>query len=618
MKTIIKSLILLAVGIFKIHATDLPNILWLTSEDNGPHLGCYGDKYSDTPNLDALANKGMIYTRAISNAPVCAPARTTIISGMYPTSTGAEHMRSMTSLPDDYKMYPVYLRERGYYCTNNSKEDYNLEKDGQVWNEGGRKASWTNRPKKEQPFFTIHNITVSHESQIRKRPHQQVHDPKKVRIPAYHPDTPEVRQDWAQYYDKLTEMDKMVGDKLKLLEEQDLAEDTIIFYYGDHGSGMPRSKRWPYFSGINVPLIVHVPEKWKHLASSDYKVGGKSDRRVGFIDLAPTLLSIAGKKPPKHLQGYAFMGKHEATAQKFGYGFRGRMDERYDMVRSVVGKQFIYIRNYMPHKPYGQHVSYMFQTPTTQVWKKMFDEEKLNEAQSHFWQTKPAEELYDLEKDRDEVKNLVKSKEHADILKKMRKAHLDHINKIIDVGFLPEGEIHSRSKGSTPYEMARTDKYPFKRIFLAADMASGLSSWATKPLIGYLKDRDSAVRYWGVMGLLMRGQKVVSMTAKHIEKALRDDSPYVRVVAAEALGKYGNEDQISKAVETLSQIADPIKNGCFPSMLAMNAIDHLDHKAKSLLPLLETMPQIPEGVDKRFQGYVGRLVSTTVEELKAK
>jgi uncharacterized sulfatase len=618
MKTIIKSLILLAVGIFKIHATDLPNILWLTSEDNGPHLGCYGDKYSDTPNLDALANKGMIYTRAISNAPVCAPARTTIISGMYPTSTGAEHMRSMTSLPDDYKMYPVYLRERGYYCTNNSKEDYNLEKDGQVWNEGGRKASWTNRPKKEQPFFTIHNITVSHESQIRKRPHQQVHDPKKVRIPAYHPDTPEVRQDWAQYYDKLTEMDKMVGDKLKLLEEQDLAEDTIIFYYGDHGSGMPRSKRWPYFSGINVPLIVHVPEKWKHLASSDYKVGGKSDRRVGFIDLAPTLLSIVGKKPPKHLQGYAFMGKHEATAQKFGYGFRGRMDERYDMVRSVVGKQFIYIRNYMPHKPYGQHVSYMFQTPTTQVWKKMFDEEKLNEAQSHFWQTKPAEELYDLEKDRDEVKNLVKSKEHADILKKMRKAHLDHINKIIDVGFLPEGEIHSRSKGSTPYEMARTDKYPFKRIFLAADMASGLSSWATKPLIGYLKDRDSAVRYWGVMGLLMRGQKVVSMTAKHIEKALRDDSPYVRVVAAEALGKYGNEDQISKAVETLSQIADPIKNGCFPSMLAMNAIDHLDHKAKSLLPLLETMPQIPEGVDKRFQGYVGRLVSTTVEELKAK
>jgi uncharacterized sulfatase len=226
--------------------------------------------------------------------------------------------------------------------------------------------------------------------------------------------------------------------------------------------------------------------------------------------------------------------------------------------------------------------------------------------------------LYDLENDRDEVKNLVKSKEHAEVLKKMRKAHLDHINKIIDVGFLPEGEIHSRAEGSTPYEMARTEKYPFKRIFLAADMAAGLSPWATKTLTTYLRDKDSAVRYWGAMGLLMRGQKGVSMTAKHLEKALSDDSPYVRVVAAEALGKYGNKGQIANAVETLGQIADPIKNGCFPSMLAMNAIDHLDDKSKSLLPLIESMPQIPEGVDKRFQGYVGRLVNTTLEELKAK
>ena len=599
-------------------AGKLPNILWLTSEDNGPHLGCYGDKYADTPNLDGLAARGMIYTRAISNAPVCAPARTTIISGMYPTSTGAEHMRSMTNLPKSFKMYPVYLRELGYYCTNNSKEDYNLAKDGQVWNEGGRKATWANRPDKDQPFFAIHNFTISHESQIRKRPHQQVHDPRKVRIPAYHPDTPEVQQDWAQYYDKLSEMDKMVGEKLQLLEKQGLAEDTIIFYYGDHGSGMPRSKRWPYFSGINVPLIVHVPAKWKHLASSEYKVGGSSDRRVGFIDLAPTLLSIAGQKPPQHMQGHAFMGTEEAPAQEFGYGFRGRMDERYDMVRSVVGKKFIYIRNYMPHKSYGQHVSYMFQTPTTQVWKKMFDEGKLNESQSYFWKTKPPEELYDLDNDPDEVNNLAKSKKHADILMSMRRAHLDHINQIIDVGFLPEGEIHSRSAGSNPYDMARTDKYPYKRIFLAADMASGLSPWATKTLINYLRDKDSAIRYWGAMGLLMRGKKGLSMTGKYLEKALHDDSPYVRVVAAETLGKFGNQDQVTQAVNILGQIADPIKNGCFPSMLAMNAIDHLDEKAKSLLPIIESMPQVPEGVDKRFQGYVGRLVKTTTEELKNK
>ena len=195
---------------------------------------------------------------------------------------------------------------------------------------------------------------------------------------------------------------------------------------------------------------MHLPEKWKHLASPDFKVGGSSDRRVGFIDLAPTLLSLAGQKPPSHsFRGTLFLGKHRAPPQEYGYGFRGRMDERYDMVRSVVGKRYAYVRNYMPHKLYGQHVGYMF-TTTTQVWKRLFDEGKLNEAQSHFWKTKPPEELYDLDNDPDEVNNLAKSKDHAEVLKKMWLAHANHLKNIIGVGFLPEGEIHERSEGTTP------------------------------------------------------------------------------------------------------------------------------------------------------------------------
>ena len=277
----------------------LPNILWITSEDNGPHLGCYGDTYAITPNLDRFAKRSLRYTKASSTAPVCAPARTTIISGIYPPATGAEHMRSMTRLPVDFKMYPVYLRELGYYCTNNSKEDYNLEKVGNVWDDSGRKAHWKNRPD-GKPFFAIFNHTISHESQIRNKinPADRIHDPAKVSLPAYHPDTPEVRKDWAQYHDRITMMDKRVGENLRELEKAGLAEDTIVFYYGDHGSGMPRSKRWPYFSGLNVPLIIHVPEKFKHLAPPEYKTGGSTDRLVGFIDLAPTLLSIAGAKAP--------------------------------------------------------------------------------------------------------------------------------------------------------------------------------------------------------------------------------------------------------------------------------------------------------------------------------
>ena len=508
MKNTLACISLLLTTLLGSHGADLPNILWVTSEDNGPHLGCYGDDYATTPNLDALAKKGMIYTRAISNAPVCAPARTTIISGMYPPSTGSEHMRSMTSLPSAYKMYPAYLRELGYYCTNKSKEDYNLRKEGEVWNESGGKGHWRNRPDKKQPFFAVFNFTTSHESKIRKRPHTQVHDPAKVRVPAYHPDHPEVRKDWAQYHDKITEMDAQVGAHLKELKDAGLEDDTIIFYYGDHGSGMPRSKRWPFFSGLNVPLIVHVPEKWKHLASSDYKVGGSSDRRVGFVDLAPTLLSIAGKKPPAHMQGHAFMGKHEAPAQEYGYGFRGRMDERYDMVRSVVGERYVYIRNYMPHKLYGQHVGYMFVTTTTQVWKRLFDEGMLNKAQSHFWKTKPSEELYDLQQDPDEVNNLIGSKKHAKILSEMRKAHLEHVTEIRDVGFLPEGEIHSRSKGSTPYEMGHDQKkYPFEKIRSAADLASSMGKDDLPAIAKLLEDKDSAVRYWGALGLLMQEKR---------------------------------------------------------------------------------------------------------------
>lgn len=392
-------------------ASPKPNILWITCEDIGPHLGCYGDEYADTPVLDQLAAKGTVYLHAWSNAPVCAPARTTITTGVYPPSTGAQHMRSFTRLPEDIKMYPQFLREAGYYCTNNSKEDYNLAKPGQVWDESSRKAHWKNR-KPGQPFFAIFNFTNTHESKIRTRAHKCLHDPAKTPLPAYHPDTPEVRLDWAQYHDNITTMDRMAGDKLRELEEAGLADDTIIFFYGDHGSGMPRGKRCAWDSGLRVPMIVYVPDRFRHLAPDDYGPGKRADRLVSFVDLAPTLLSLVGIKPPKYMQGHAFLGKHSAPPQPFIYGFRGRMDERYDMVRSVRDQRCVYVRNYMPHLPAGQHVRYMFVTPSTRVWKELFDQGKLTPEQAAFWQRRPPEELYDLKNDPDEVRNLANSPEH--------------------------------------------------------------------------------------------------------------------------------------------------------------------------------------------------------------
>jgi arylsulfatase A-like enzyme len=596
-----------------------PNVLWITCEDIGPQLGAYGDAYAATPNLDRLAAKGLLYLHAWSNAPVCAPARTTIISGVYPTCTGAEHMRSQTNLPPWMKMYPQYLREAGYYCTNNNKEDYNLEKPGKVWDDSSKNGHWRNR-QPGQPFFAIFNLAITHESQIRKRPHKAVHDPAKVRVPAYHPDTPEVRRDWAQYYDNITTMDAQAGDILKELEDDGLAEDTIVFFYGDHGSGMPRSKRWPYNSGLHVPLIVYVPPKFRSLASAEYSPGGRSELLVGFIDLAPTVLSLADVRPPEFLQGRAFLGKFAAPEAKYLHfaapleasylhGFRGRMDERYDLVRTLRDQRYIYVRNYLPHKIYGQHVAYMFETPSTQVWMRLYDQGGLQPPQTYFWERKPPEELYDLQQDRDEVRNLAASPEHQTVLQRMRQAHQDFVFRIRDVGFLPEDEIHSRAKDSSPYAVGHDPAlYPLERIWSMADLASSLRADAVDQLVAGLKDGDSAVRYWAALGLLMRRQPAVSSAKDALRAALRDASPSVRVVAAQALGQFGDRQDLEVAMPVLLAAASLEKNSVYVAMLALNALDDLGAKVQPSLTEIKALPKEFRSLPPRTGGYVPRLL----------
>jgi arylsulfatase A-like enzyme len=601
--------------VFATAADARPNILWITSEDNGPELGCYGDEYATTPHIDGLAERSLLYKTCWSNAPVCAPARTTIITGVYPPSTGSQHMRSNVPMASMMKMYPQILREAGYYCTNASKTDYNLIPNGEVWDESSRKAHWKNR-KEGQPFFAIFNHTISHESQIRNRmaDANRIHDPAKVRVRAYHPDTPEVRKDWAQYYDRLTMMDALVGKNLKELEEAGLADDTIIFYYGDHGSGMPRSKRWPYNSGEHVPLIVHIPEKFKDLRPDGYATGGESDRLTSFVDLAPTLLSLIGKKPPQWMQGHAFAGKFDAGPQPYIYGFRGRMDERYDMVRSVRDQRYVYIRNYMPHKVYGQYIQYMFQTPTTRVWKEMFDAGKLNAAQSLFWQKKPAEELYDLESDPDEVVNLANSKEHQAIKNRLAKAQRGLALKIRDLGFLPEGEIHSRGADSSPYEYGQSSAYDLEGIMEVAEQASSLDPKHTASLIENLADEDSAVRYWAAMGLLMREKAGVAAGREQLRESLNDEALAFRIIAAQALAQWGNDEDLKLAIPVLLKHSPIDQNDVFTSMLALNAFDAIDGRAASVQDQLSKMPKNGE-VPPRMGAYVKNLLTKTLEDL---
>jgi arylsulfatase A-like enzyme len=598
-------------------AADKPNILWITSEDHGPHLGAYGDKNALTPNLDALAGRGMLFQRAWSNAPVCAPARTTIVSGLFATSSGGEHMRSMVPLPAGKKMYPEFLREAGYYCTNNSKEDYNLTQPARVWDASSRQAHWKNRAA-GQPFFAVFNSNVTHEGQIRKSPNPLKVDPAKVRVPAYHPDTPEVRRDWAQYHANVSAADAVAGEHLAELAAAALAGDTIVFYFADHGPGLPRSKRWPGNSGLHVPLIIYFPPKWRHLAPSDYTAGGKSDRLVSFVDFAPTVLSLAGIAPPAWMQGRAFAGKFPANPAPYLHGFRGRMDERTDLVRSVTDGRYVYLRNYLPHLSQGQHVNAQFNSATTQQWRKLFDGGKLNEAQSLFWKTpKAPEELYDLESDPDEVRNLAGSPAHREILAQLRAAQQAQARAIRDVGFLPEGEMHARAAGTSPYDLARDDaRFPFERVFAAAELASSLAPDAVPGLRDALLDTDGAVRYWSVLGFLMRGPATVENAAADLRKTLGDPSPSVRIVAAWALAAHGNDDDARRALAVLGEHAPWDRNNVFASLAALTAIDNLGAKAVGLREAVRTWPAEGPAPEPRYHPYVPQLLRSISGQLE--
>jgi uncharacterized sulfatase len=589
----------------------LPNILWVMCEDMSPHLGCYGDKNASSPAIDELAKRSLRYRHCWSNAPVCAPARTTIISGMYPPSTGAEHMRSETKLAPGQKMFPQLLREAGYYTTNNSKEDYNLVHTGKVWDESSNKAHWRNRDAK-QPFFSVFNYTVTHESQLWPRQQAVKHSPREVRVPAYMPDLPEVRRDWAQYYDTIATMDGMVQKTLDELKADGLEDSTIVFFYSDHGAGMPRSKRWPYNSGLRVPMIVHIPDAFKHLRPKDYEAGNWTERLVSFVDLAPTVLSLIGKQKEEYHQGHAFLGEHIAPEQDYVFGFRGRMDERIDMVRSVRSHRYVYIRNYMPHRIYGQNLEYMWKMPTTTAWQKAFEEGKTTEAQSAFWKTKPAEEFYDLETDPDEVRNLagkVTGEQKAEMAR-LRSAQIALAARIHDVGFLPEHEMHARAKGDAPYTMGQDPgRYEFTRVFNAAELATGPTPVNAEVFATYLADGESGVRYWAATGLLRQGRAGVEAAADALRESLRDAAPNVRVVAAEALARYGAESDLKPAMEVLLEAADASKGSNYLATAALNALTEIGaEKVKPYRERIAALPKSNKNEPVRSQGYVERCI----------
>lgn len=552
-----------------------PNILWITSEDNSAFLGCYGDNFATTPNLDRLASEGIRYTNAFANAPVSAPSRNTIITGMYASTTGNENMRSNYPVPSFVHLYPYYLKNAGYYTTNNSKKDYNTVDQPEVWDESGQNAHYKNR-KPGQPFFAVFNTLISHESCVFNSisPEKLRHKPEDAPIPPYHPNTGEMQHDWAQYYDKMEEMDRWVGILLKELEDNGLADNTIIFYYSDHGGVLGRSKRYLYESGLHVPFIVHLPEKYRYLAKE--KPGTSTDRIISFIDLAPTLLSIAGVEIPEYMQGEAFLGQQQTDEKKYAFGYRGRMDERIDLSRTARNKQYRYIRNYMPHKIYGQYIEYLWKAPSMLSWEKEYFAGRLNDTQSRFWETKPTEELYDVQADPDNVNNLAEDPRYKDVLEELRETNRQWIISSYDAGFIPEPMLFDISRTSTPYDYAHSSKYDIRRTLETAEMASSNDPKNYKTLQKLLSDNDPVIRYWAIMGLIISGQSSEKIKTE-LKQLLNDPYAHNRIAASEALYKMGEKRIALQAIENEIQCENRMQ-----SIYALNVIESMTEYPRML------------------------------------
>jgi N-sulfoglucosamine sulfohydrolase len=422
-----------------------PNILWISCEDISPHLGCYGDSIARTPNLDGLASEGIRYTNVFTSAPVCAPCRSGIITGMYQTTIGTHHMRTShkaENLPTPYEAVPPhyvktfteYLRAAGYYCTNNFKTDYQFGVPMTAWDECSTTAHYKNRPSKDMPFFAVFNIEVTHESRNWEAPAPVTTDPSLVEVPPYYPDNETVRRNIARLYDNIAKLDSIVGKILKELEEEGLAENTVVFFWSDHGDGLPRAKRWLYDAGTRIPLII----RWPGYINKD-RVNG---RLISSIDFGPTVLSVAGIPVPKHMQGKAFLGPQEQLQRNYVFSARDRFDESYDMVRSVRDNRYRYIRNYYPLKPYVLYVPYRDRMPIMQELLRLNTEGKL-EGPQKLWMadSRPPEELYDCETDPWQINNLACDPAYKDVLKRMS-TRLDRwIARTGDMGSIAETEM---------------------------------------------------------------------------------------------------------------------------------------------------------------------------------
>ncbi|MBR7742681.1 sulfatase-like hydrolase/transferase [Phycicoccus sp. BSK3Z-2] len=572
-----------------------PNIVWLVSEDCSPHGAELGDGLARTPTIDRLAREGVVFENMFTTYPVCAPARFAILTGAPAQRHGAHQMRSRPHLDPSLRTYPEVMREAGYFCTNNPKTDYNCDVDpAAVWDGDGTSGDWRDRPD-DRPFLAVFNANATHESTLWRTEVGPVR-PDEVRVPPYLPDTPEIRGDIARYYTAVEETDARFVQILAALEEDGLTEDTVVLYSSDHGGCAPWSKRYCHDQGLRVPLVVWAPPRWQHLLPAD--PGSRLDEPVTHLDVTTTIITLGGAQVPPTMDGRPLVGR-DRDPHAYAFGARDRMDERYDLVRTVRDERYRLLRNYLPHRPAGQHQAFAWQAAGYRSWETELRAGRLDPVQRRFFEPRPGVELYDCVADPDHLVDLAAEPEHAERVATMQAALDAWILACGDRGFAPEGSPVDDGPPSA-------DDYPLPEVLALATAASDRDPAHVQRFVDALGDTREVVRFWGAQGLLALGADAAPALDVVEGTALHDPSPHVRVPAAELLARIGNAD-VSVAV--LGELAAPGEHLRL-RLQAVNALTYVGeaaHAAREVVGLAATQ------TDDQYLRNAGRYLAAVLD-----
>ncbi len=535
-----------------------PNVVWIMAEDcSVDYFRHFRDGGAATPNIEALATSGVTFDHAYSCAPVCSVARTMLLTGCYAPRLATQFHRASrkSRLPDDFRVFPTRLRQAGYYTTNRSKEDYNCVVKDVIWDESSRQASWRKRPTSTTPFFHVETIATSHESSLhfdRKLMNQSQADTKQLVLPPYLPDTPLTRFTKAHYLRQIEAVDAQVCQLVEQLRADGVLDQTIIFFFGDHGGVLPRSKGYLYDSGLHVPLIVHMPERLKHL--SPFPLGSRTSTTVEFVDFANTVLRLTGLEECDHYDGHAFLGDGLQAAalekQDTSFGYADRFDEKCEMVRSLKVGRWKYIRSFEPFSPDGLHNDYRYKMLAYQQWRTQFKDGRLNATQRAFFEAKQAEQLFDLESDPHEVHNLAGEPEHAETLQRLRDQLNARLRSLPDLSIYPECYLTEHAV-QNPIAFAETHREEIAQLFAIADLGLEQTPDESK-LLGALTSPDVWVRYRAA--IVCASQQRLRQPLLDALTHLTDDAePVVAVRAMQALAMSGQALPMQKLLAAVGK-----------------------------------------------------------------